>query len=52
MAERISYVLACTVCKDKNYHYSRGKKKEYKVEVKKFCKTCGKHTPHKEGKVS
>ena len=52
MAERISYTLVCTVCKNKNYHYSRGKKKEYKVEVKKFCKTCGKHTPHKEGKVS
>ena len=51
MAERISYVLACTVCKDKNYHYSRGKKKEYKVEVSKFCKKCGKHTVHKEGKV-
>jgi len=52
MADRLSYVLVCTVCKNKNYHYNRGKKKEYKVEVKKFCKACGKSTAHKEGKVS
>jgi large subunit ribosomal protein L33 len=52
MAERITYILACLTCKNKNYTYSRGRAKEYKVEVKKFCRACGKHTPHKETKSS
>jgi large subunit ribosomal protein L33 len=52
MAERISVIVACTDCKNKNYHFSRGKRKEYKVEVKKFCRACGKHTVHKETKSS
>ena len=52
MAERITYILGCTECKNKNYHYSRGKRKEYKVEVSKFCRACKKHTPHKEIKSS
>ncbi|PIV53628.1 MAG: 50S ribosomal protein L33 [Elusimicrobia bacterium CG_4_10_14_0_8_um_filter_37_32] len=50
MAERITFYLACTVCKNRNYHYARNKKKEYKVETNKFCSNCKKHTPHKEGK--
>ena len=52
MAERITFILQCTDCKNKNYHYSRGKRKDYKVEVKKFCRACGKHTMHKETKSS
>ena len=51
MAERITFILACSVCKNKNYHFARGKKQEYKVEVKKFCRACGKQTPHKEVKA-
>ncbi len=50
MAERIHITLGCTVCKDKNYHYARGKKKEFKIELKKFCRKCGKQTQHKEVK--
>lgn len=42
--------MSCTVCKRKNYYFSRGKKKEKKVELKKFCEACDKHTPHKETK--
>ena len=52
MAERITYILACVDCKNRNYHYNRGKRKEYKVEIKKFCRACGKHTLHKETKSS
>ena len=52
MAERITVILACTDCKNKNYTYSRGKRKDYKVEVKKFCRACAKHTIHKETKSS
>ena len=50
MAERVITILGCSVCKNKNYAFARGKKKTYKVEVKKFCSTCRKHTPHKEVK--
>jgi len=50
MAERIHITLGCTECKDKNYHFARGKKQENKVELKKFCKKCGKSTLHKEVK--
>jgi large subunit ribosomal protein L33 len=50
MADRIHITLGCTVCKNKNYHFSTGKKKENKVELKKFCRACGKQTAHKEVK--
>jgi large subunit ribosomal protein L33 len=49
-SERIITTLACSVCKNRNYHFARGKKKEGKLELKKFCSTCGKHTDHKETK--
>ena len=50
-SERVVYSLVCTQCKNKNYYYARNdKKREYKVEVKKYCKACDKHTVHKEGK--
>ncbi|MBN1824382.1 MAG: 50S ribosomal protein L33 [Endomicrobiales bacterium] len=48
--ERVVITLGCTVCKDRNYYFARGKKKEKKLEIKKFCPKCGKRTPHKETK--
>jgi large subunit ribosomal protein L33 len=43
--------LACTVCKTTNYFTKKTKKSaEKKLEMKKFCSTCKKHTPHKESK--
>ncbi len=50
MAERVITVLACSECKNKNYYFARGKKKDYKVEKKKFCKACSRQTLHKEAK--
>ena len=50
-SERITIALACTECKNKNYYQVRGKKKEYKLELNKFCKKCGKSTKHKESKA-
>ncbi|MDN5467255.1 MAG: 50S ribosomal protein L33 [Lactococcus raffinolactis] len=41
--------LACTVCGSRNYSItvsSNGRDK--RLEVNKFCKTCGKYTLHKE----
>jgi len=43
--------LACTVCKTTNYFTKKTKKSaETKLELKKFCNICRKHTPHKESK--
>ncbi len=43
--------LICDKCKRIN-HYTRRNRKtvERKLELKKFCKWCKKHTVHKEGK--
>ncbi|HEY4498087.1 MAG TPA: 50S ribosomal protein L33 [Candidatus Paceibacterota bacterium] len=44
--------LRCTVCKRKNYYTRKNKKKvERKLEYKRYCKWCRKHTPHKEAKT-
>ncbi|MFH1461076.1 MAG: 50S ribosomal protein L33 [Patescibacteria group bacterium] len=41
----------CSVCKRINYWSSKNKKSiQKKLELKKFCKWCRKHTTHKEMK--
>ena len=50
MGDRVITTLACADCKNKNYYYQRGKKKEFKLELKKFCPCCRKQTAHKEVK--
>ncbi|MDR1663187.1 MAG: 50S ribosomal protein L33 [Endomicrobium sp.] len=50
MAERVIIVMACSVCKNRNYYFERGKKQEGKLDLKKFCKNCGKRTKHRETK--
>ena len=50
MGDRITVVLGCSECKNKNYHFQRGRKKDYKLELKKFCRACGKQTAHKQVK--
>ncbi|MBI5237862.1 MAG: 50S ribosomal protein L33 [Deltaproteobacteria bacterium] len=43
--------LACTECKRRNYSTTKNKKTiPDRLELKKFCKFCKKHTPHKETK--
>ncbi|MEK7659578.1 MAG: 50S ribosomal protein L33 [Patescibacteria group bacterium] len=43
--------LQCTKCKRINYWSSKNKKKvERKIDLKKHCKWCKTHTPHKEMK--
>jgi len=43
--------LQCTECKHINYYTRRNKKTvERKLEFKKYCLWCKKHTPHKETK--
>ncbi|MCH4172124.1 50S ribosomal protein L33 [Agrilactobacillus composti] len=42
--------LACTVCGSRNYSIKVSTTRESRLEVKKFCKYCGKYTLHKETK--
>jgi len=44
-------IIACTECKRRNYTSTKNKKKQTgRLEIKKFCKFCGKRTLHKEEK--
>ncbi|WP_055078963.1 50S ribosomal protein L33 [Lagierella massiliensis] len=46
---RDSVILECTECKNRNYTTSKNKKNTTdRIELKKYCKFCKKHTPHKE----
>ena len=43
--------IQCSVCKRVNYWSRKNKKKvERKIEIKKYCKWCKAHKPHKETK--
>ena len=43
--------LECTECKRRNYTTTKNKKTQSgRVEYKKFCCWCNKHTQHKETK--
>ncbi|OGY98540.1 MAG: 50S ribosomal protein L33 [Candidatus Liptonbacteria bacterium RIFCSPLOWO2_01_FULL_56_20] len=45
--------LRCAVCKRRNYYTRKNKKTvERKLEFKKFCEWCRKHTAHKEVKIA
>ncbi|MFL5815523.1 MAG: 50S ribosomal protein L33 [Bdellovibrionia bacterium] len=48
---RVIVSLDCTECKRRNYSTTKNKQKTTdKLEFKKFCKFCRKHTNHREGK--
>ena len=48
---RVTIVLACTDCKQRNYNSMKNKKNDPdRIEMRKFCKFCHKHTMHKETK--
>ncbi|MDR5709798.1 MAG: 50S ribosomal protein L33 [Armatimonadota bacterium] len=41
--------LACTVCKRRNYVTQKNKKNDPdRLELRKYCRWCRKHTPHRE----
>ncbi len=49
--KRKKAALACTVCGSRNYTLDSGNTvRTERLEIKKFCKYCGKHTLHKETK--
>jgi large subunit ribosomal protein L33 len=46
---RTKITLACTECKRRNYNTTKDKKAHPdRLELKKFCKFCAKHVPHRE----
>lgn len=48
---RSAVTLACTVCKQRNYQTNKNKKNDPdRMEIKKYCKFCHKHTLHRETK--
>lgn len=43
--------LACSECKQRNYDTNKNKTNTTdRIEIKKYCKFCDKHTIHKETK--
>ena len=48
---RVRITLACTDCKQRNYNMTKEKKNHpERLETKKYCRFCQKHTVHKETK--
>ena len=46
---RIAVTLACEDCKRRNYQTKKSKRNNPdRIELRKYCRWCGKHTPHKE----
>ncbi len=48
---RVKITLACSDCKNRNYASTKNKKTNPdRIELKKYCPSCGTHTLHKETK--
>jgi large subunit ribosomal protein L33 len=48
---RNTFILKCQECKEENYMHSKNKKTHPdRMDVKKYCPVCQKHTAHKEKK--
>ncbi|MBF0117453.1 MAG: 50S ribosomal protein L33 [Desulfobacterales bacterium] len=48
---RVIITFACSECKRRNYTSTKNKRtKPDKLEFKKYCRFCRKHTSHKETK--
>ncbi|MEO0098196.1 MAG: 50S ribosomal protein L33 [candidate division WOR-3 bacterium] len=47
---RVLIQLACAECKRRNYSTTKNKNKQERLELRKYCKFCRKHTVHKEVK--
>ncbi|NLA05323.1 MAG: 50S ribosomal protein L33 [Firmicutes bacterium] len=48
---RVTIHLECTQCRERNYSSQKNKRNNPdRLEVKKYCSRCRKHTLHKETK--
>jgi len=51
MSQKNLIKLKCSKCGNVNYYTRKNKKTiQKKIELKKYCNTCKKHTLHKESK--
>jgi len=49
--DRMIINMACTDCKERNYATSKNRRNDPdRLELRKFCPRCGKHTAHREAK--
>ncbi|HWO88311.1 MAG TPA: 50S ribosomal protein L33 [Gemmatimonadales bacterium] len=49
--DRIIISMACTECKERNYATSKNRKNDPdRLELRKYCPRCGRHTVHRETK--
>ena len=47
----VKITLACTECKQRNYNKQKNKKNNPdRLEMKKYCRCCKKHSVHRETK--
>ncbi|UCG43029.1 MAG: 50S ribosomal protein L33 [candidate division WOR-3 bacterium] len=47
---RVLVTLACSECKNRNYHTGKNKRQTERLKLRKYCPACRKHTEHKEVK--
>jgi large subunit ribosomal protein L33 len=48
---RVLVTLACTECKERNYLTSKNRRNQTgRLEMKKYCPRCRRHTLHRETK--
>jgi large subunit ribosomal protein L33 len=46
---RDQVILACDECKERNYRLTKNKRKHpERLEVRKYCPRCNRHTTHRE----
>ncbi len=46
---RVGITLECTECKNRNYRTTKSQRNDPdRIELRKFCKHCVKHTLHRE----
>jgi large subunit ribosomal protein L33 len=46
---RVAVTLACQECKRRNYQTNKSRRNSPdRIEFSKYCRWCGRHTPHKE----
>ncbi|MDO7975688.1 50S ribosomal protein L33 [Oceanotoga sp. DSM 15011] len=47
----VNFSLKCSECGTRNYYKKKNRNFKEKIELKKFCPKCRKHTLHTESKI-
>jgi len=50
VGDRVRIALVCSECDARNYQTKKAKKESARLELKKFCPRCERHTVHQESK--